>query len=93
MADPIRSWNHFIGALQEAKGLWLDHKEEMMNQGRIDTLPVVAQRLLRYTNIQKASSFEKAMSELIPFWVRSGGLDEMLIKVPKEEKETEDVEV
>ena len=85
---PVETWNSFVKHLIGAKESWEAHKESMMGL-QLDSLPIEAQRQLRFGSIHKASDFARAMLQIINRWRTSGGLKELLIVLPKkQEKES-----
>ena len=87
---PIESWNIFIKGLIMARDAWRIHREGMMSVN-LASLPIEAQRQLRFRSIHKASDFERALLQAINRWRTSGGLEKMLIILPKESEAKKDV--
>jgi len=75
--------------LMEVKEYWEDHKEIMQSIRNINSLPIEAQRQLRYTSIHKATDFDRMLLQFINRWRTSGGLDSMFIVLPNPKHESE----
>ena len=84
--SPIDTWNSFIEALLLVRERWEEHKAVMLKHRDISHLPLEGQRQLRYTSIHKASDFDRMLLQFVNRWRTSGGLDNMIVTVPKEKE-------
>ena len=81
-----RKWNKFVKSVEEAKKTWEALQEEIMVVGdrRIEEIyPIVAQKHLgRFRKVE----FHWMIKMFVDYYRGAGGLDEMYIILPPEEK-------
>lgn len=85
--NPGLSWNKFVESLMLTKKAWELHRDVMEGKPDIELYGIEVSRRLRYPEIHRASSFDKALRSMLERWRVSGGLEAMLIPGIKEEKE------
>ncbi len=80
-----RKWNKFVECMQEAREEWKELQEELDTVGRveIENYPIVAQKHIgRFRNV----NFEWMAPMFVDYYRGAGGLEEMYIVLPPEEK-------
>ena len=85
----VEEWNRFIRALLSARSAWNRCRELMDSQPDLDDLPVPA--IQRLSKMQPKTRFGVLMPRFVDYYRLVGGLEEMVIELPKEEtKEKEE---
>lgn len=81
------TWNKFARCLIEAKKSWEEHQELWAETptSEIEKLPVEFQKFL--TKSFNRSSFEVLLPRLVDYYRAYGGIETLVVKIHKEEKE------
>jgi hypothetical protein len=80
-ADIAINWNNFVRTLISAEKLWEKHRANMAGIRQIDGLSPKARKVL--ASVTNRSKFDVALPRLTDQWRQNGGLNELLVDIPK----------
>lgn len=82
--DVGKLWNEFVETLMKSQELWQRYQKELFYlKGKEETFPLAVQKVTRFF---KGTTFSVGLPRLLEFVRSHGGLTELLITLPKEEK-------
>jgi hypothetical protein len=84
MKDIVKGWNAFVDAMIYARDLWEKHQQRMLSTPRSELenqLTREARKVLASTTHR--AKFDIALPRLVDIWRTTGGLENLIVPVPK----------